>query len=489
MATQFRTKEELLRSQWAEKYMSVSEGKLYTPENSPFPIHEYFKLGLLGKNIRMLEVNAGHALVEHMVADTLTAMTITIGQDESANEALEQEALEWFEQIDMEEKAEEACRYLYGVGHAEHQVHRTVDGDQNEFTVSVVDPSTWYPVLPPFVHLPVIAGNIVCVFPEMKGTSKVWFALVEEKTIGRVEFKLYQIERPDSLEGKQVPLATVPSLEKLEGAATGLEWLDVNQVNRAKATRNIFGQSVLQPIWGLLQETSEMQTQIRQERIKHFRSKMHAPASSLIKTEPSKDTMPVTSKQRQAETQQAVYDMNQEVFPIKDGQTPPGYITWDMQMIEKGSNEIDKILSRAAGIVGAPKSVFNIEEASGNVKVDTEKRKDRRYVRKIIQGQKRMAQLIAKDLKTWLVWSNRKDEKVKVTFANPFDMSQEEVIANMREMNPDAIMVSQQEALKRVWPDMKPEEREAMIQQIRDEEEARMPNTMAGLATRPPVTL
>lgn len=157
-------------------------------------------------------------------------------------------------------------------------------------------------------------------------------------------------------------------------------------------------------------------------------------------------------------------------------------------MIEKGSNEIDKLLSRAASIVGAPRSVFNLDE-KGQIHVDTEKRKDRRYIRKILLGQKRTAQLVAQDIKAWRKWNGLDDKPVTVTFASPFDLTQEESVALMREMNPEALMVSQAEAVKQVWKGMKPDDRDALLSEIEDERQLNEPPPNSALNQIPAVEL
>lgn len=481
---QFRTGEELARAQWAEKYVSVAEGKLYTPESSPFPVHEYFKLGLLGKNIRMLEVNAGYALVEHMVADTLTNMTITVGSD--ATDAEEQKIHDWFDAIDFEAKLEEAMRYFYGVGHGEQQVHRTIEGQENGFVVSTIDPSSWYPTAPTFVHESVKEGRIISVFQQGTEANKRWYAFVEHHRNGEVEHKLYRLDRPQDLDGVEVPLSTLSQFSNLQDIVkTDLARMPIVQIDRAKPSRNIVGTSVLQPIWGILQEVSEIQTQIRQERIKHFRSKMYVPRKALVPIDQDKDSLPSNSKataRNGVRSNMPAFSANQEIFPIETGDQIPGYIQWDMQMIVHGSNEIDKLLSRAASIVGCPRSVFNLDE-KGTVHVDTERRKDRRYVAKILQGQKRAAQLVKKVIETWAEWNGEAiAETVKVSFASPFDLSQDEAVKLMREMNPEATFVSEEEAIKQIWKDKNPEERQALMDSIESDREKNMANIAPSLS-------
>lgn len=488
---QFRTSEELARSQWAEKYMSVAEGKLYSSDrdSSPFPVHEYFKLGLLGKNITMLEVNAGQALVENLVSDTLTEMKIQVGEgDDTAEQAIR----DWLDSIDYEAKLEEAVRDFYGVGYGVQQPIRTQEGKENAYTVITVDPSTWYPDLPTFTYQKVTSGRIVSVFSEETKSGTVWYAFVEEHGIGSIGYKLYQLDGPGSLEGKEVPLETLSQFEGLKDTKTDLNYLGVFQIDRQKSSRYLFGSSILSSIWGILQEVSEIQTQIRQERIKHFRGRLAVPIGSLTRVDRTEEMgAGLTSKQRAIAAEgTSLYDVNQEIFPIPAGATQlPAYIQWDMQMIEKGSNEIDRLLSRAASIVGAPRSVFNLDE-KGEIHVDTERRKDRRYVRKVLQGQRRAAQLVRWVIDAWRQWSKAGGEDpVTVSFASPFDLTQDETVDLMRKMNRDEKFVSRKQALKEIWKGMKPEERDALEQEIEAEEQASRAETMSSLNRIPQMQL
>jgi hypothetical protein len=475
---ELRTADELKRAEWAEKYTSVAEGDLYHGGHlSPFPIHEYFKLGLLGKEIRMVEMNAGHALVEHMVADTLTEMTITIGDGTDTTQ--EQESRVWMEQIDYDSILEEAARDFYANGYCVEQPFRTVDGDKTDFTVANLDPSTWYPDIPTFIQQPVTSGRIISVFSITEGTAVQWYALVERHTIGQIAYELYKLDKPDALEGTKILLTDLPRFDDMNDVVkTDLDYLAVFQQNRQKKSRDSFGQSVFKPIWGPLQEISELQTQIRQERIKHFRSRMAVPIRSLQRVGYDEDG---EGNFKTEEREKAAFNMNQEVFPIPEGSTVlPSYIQWDMAIIKAGSDEIDKLHARCAAYSGFPKSVFNLDESAGNVKVDTEKRKNVRYVRRIMQGQRRMASLVRDVLLTRYKWLKMEVPKVlKVQFANPFDMTQEEVVALMREMNPNADFVSRKEALKQIWKNKKPEELDQLLSDIDEEQQASIPPSSA----------
>ncbi|PQO47385.1 hypothetical protein [Blastopirellula marina] len=486
-STQFRTAQELNRSKWAEKYTSVGEGVLYTPNTldgkTPFPIHEYLKLGLLGKNVRMVEVNAGSALIDQMVADTMTEMMATVG-DKPADEILE-----WWKEIDFYSIMEEACQDFFRTGYATQNVIRDIseDAKENTFAVTNIDPSCWYPDLPTFTHQKIRGGRIISVFKVWEKNSDQWYAFVEHHTIGNVEHKLYELEGPNSLEGKEIKLSKLEQFAELDDkVATGIELLPITQVNRKKSSRKFFGESVLTPIWDILQEVSEIQTQIRSERIKHFRARLAAAVESLQRAQRVDDVEPnqQNSKQRKVSMDQAVFDMNQEVLPVPAGAQMPQYIQRDLQTITIGSQEINNLLSRAASIVGVPRSIFNLDE-KGSIHVETEKKKDRRYTRHIFRAQQRMEQLAKASTEIYWQWKGDKKEleKLTITLAPPFQMSQEEKAQVMREMNPTDKFVSQKRAIREIWPDMSEEEREKMQQEIKDEQES------AGLLANTPVEL
>jgi len=489
----FRTADELLRVRQVQKLDSVANGSLYTSgDESPFPIHNYFQNKLLGKQVKMVEINAGAALVENMVADAMTDMKIAIGSEDEKTNALEQEAREWLESIDYFDKLEEAAKSYFGVGYAVQQPIRFIDDNENGFTISNVDPATWYPDFPTFTYQPVTSGRIISIFDEDIDGSKKWYALVEKHEIGTVSYELLVLENESALEGKHADLDTLAKFADLEETTdTNLDRLAVFQINHQRRSSEIFGRSVLKPIWDILQEVSETQTQIRQERIKHLRSKMYAPIRSLQKAENvnAENTSTMNSKQL-AREEGKFFNMNQDVFPIPDGSSVvPGYIQKDLQAIVIGSQEIDKLLSRAAAIVGAPKSVFNIEESAGNLHVETEKRKDRKYTRRILQGQRKFAALTKDALETWATWSGKKIKNITVSFAPPFDLSREEVIDQMRKMNSDAKFVSQKEAVKEIWKDKKPEDRDELLAEIEDEQKLSEPLPNSALSRINPIEL
>lgn len=476
MPTQpFRTKDEFTRALWAEKFMSVAEGKLYTKEgddHSPFPVHKYFQNKLLGSTIKMLELNAGAALIEHFVADTLTEMKITVNGEETSPE--EQEILDWFTQIDYDAMLDEATRSFFGSGYGVQQVFRTEEGKENGFTVNTLDPSTWYPTIPTFTWQKVTSGQIISVFPVEEAAQVQWYAFIEDHQPGNVQYKLLKLDREDALSGTPVGLGTLDRFAGLPTTvATDLDFIPIIQADRQKSSRHVCGTSLLYSIWDPLQEISEIQTQLRQERIKHLRARMAAPIQSLNRVERDRASEPRNSKQTAAETQSnaALYDINQEIFPVQAGAQMPAYIQRDLESITKGLEMIDSLLSKISAIVGCPKSVFNLDDAAGNTKVDTEKRKDRRYVRKILQAQSRLGTMVEGVIQTYWLWNTGEEIDVKVMFESPFNLTQEETVALVKEMNPTATLISEEDAINLVYNDKTPEERQQILARIKSEKQ------------------
>jgi hypothetical protein len=471
--TTIRTADELKRARWADKFTSVSEGKQYTTEDdplSPFPIHSYFQNKLLGKQIKMLEINAGTALIEHFVNDTLTDMKITVDGDQTTD--IEKKIQEWFNEIDYEDTLEETCRNLYGNGYGVQQIIRTQENAENGYTVVTVDPATWYPDIPLFSWQKVQTGRIISVFPNIdeKG-NKTWYAFVERHIVGQVQYELYRMEHEASLEGTKVGLSELSQFAELQNATTELPYIPILQADRQKSSRRICGTSLLYPIWDILQEVSEAQTQIRQERIKHLRARLAVPERSLTQVDRDRVGAPLNSKQQQAmaNTNAKLFDVNQEILPVRDGNLMPQYIQRDLQSITLGIELIDSLLGKAAAIVGCPKALFNLDEPSGNIKVETDKRKDRRYVRKVLQAQRQMAVLVQRTIETWLRWNGTENAQIRVDFESPFNLSREETVNLMREMNPTATFISEEDAVNEIFNDKTPEERSAILAKIQAE--------------------
>ncbi|HEV7282311.1 MAG TPA: hypothetical protein VGN57_19065 [Pirellulaceae bacterium] len=470
----FRTKDELLRTQWAAKFQSVTEGKQYTTEDdehSPFPIHSYLKNKLLGKNVKMLEVNAGSALIEHFVADTLTELTIKV--DEQEKGPIVDELWEWLNEIDYEAKLDEVARSFYGTGYGVMQLFRTEEEGENGFTAITLDSSTWYPDIPTFSWQKVTSGRVISVFSETTKKATQWYAFIEEHKPGSLTYRLYSIDGPDALEGKDIGLSRLSRFEGLaKSVTTDLDIIPIVQADRQKSSRHICGQSVLYPIWGILQEISETQTQIRQERIKHLRAKLAAAVRSLQRVDRERsDGSVATFKQAAALAAEnaALFDVNQEIIPLMAGDPTPAYIQRDLESISKGIDHINDLLSKAAAIVGCPRHVLNLEEAGGNVKVEVEKRKDRRYMRKVIQGQSRIETSLQQLLQMYWFWKHGEEIVVEASFADPFNLSQEEQVALVREMNPTATLISEEDAVRRVHSDKTPEEVNDYLARIKGE--------------------
>lgn len=463
---EFRTAKERTRAAWANKYTSVAEGILYGGENGkggPFPLHEYFKLGLVGKSVQMLEVNAGAALIDQMVADTMTELQIETEQDEAVQE--------WMDDTEYLDSLEETCRSFFANGYAIRQSIREADDSENTYTSINVDAATWYPTLPTFKYQKVKDGRIISVFSVDESGNRQWYAFCEHHTVGQVEHKLYKLDNANSLDGTEVKLATLPRFADLDkSVATDLDSLPIYQINRSKTGGKFFGESILSKVWGLLHEVSEIQTQLRLERIKHFRSQLAAPRESLARAQrlDNSEALPLTSKQAQVReyNHQAEFDLNQEIFPIPPGGQVPQFIQRDLEIVTKGMELIDNVLSKISALVGAPRSIFNLDE-KGTVHVDTEKRKDRRYMRHILQAQRKVEWIVKKDIETVWKWQG-KEIDLAVDLTSPFELTQEERVKLMREMNPSGTFVSQEEAIRQLWPDMTEEEREEMSLKIKE---------------------
>ena len=482
---QFRTAEELNRAQWADKYTSVAEGILYKDNNSPFKIHEYFKLGLLGKDIRMLELNAGAALIDQMVADALTEMTIS---SDNAKDA--EEIVDWHKEIFYEDVLEETARSFFANGYAVQQVIRDVndDGSKNTFSIITLNSKTWYPTVPAFKYQKIKEGRVISILCEKSDANEQWYAFVEKHTKGNVEHLLFKLDNANALEGASVPLTTLGRFEGLQDSlATDLSEIPLFQIDMTKGAGKYFGQSILAKIWGNLQEISEIKTQMRQERIKHFRSVLAAPTATMQRAQrvDDKDALPNNSKQtRKAQYEhQAAFDLNAEIIAIPTGAQMPQFITKDLEIIRTAMDMIKDCLSEIASITGCPRSIFNLDE-KGTIHVTTEKKKDRRYMQRIIQCQRKLEWITEQGAKTYFEWNGNKDKEITAELDSAFEMTLDEKVDLYRKMNADAKFISEEEAVKRLWTEMDEEDRAVMLAKIKEEDKSLM-NSFAP----PPVEL
>ncbi|QDT46177.1 hypothetical protein Pan258_01940 [Symmachiella dynata] len=472
---QFRTAEERDRAQWADKFTAVAEGNLYRDKNSPFPIHEYFKLGLLGKEVRMLELNAGAALVDHMVADALTELNIS-----SETEGNADEIKDWHKSIFYQDTLEQTARSFFSCGYAAQQVVRDIDPDTNEntYTIITLNSKTWYPTVPTFKYQEIREGRVVSIFSENNDGVKSWYAFVERHTKGNVEHELYKLENGNDLEGTKLKIKDLDRFKELEDSvATDLNHIPIFQIDMTRGAGKYFGQSIFAKIWGNLQEISEIKTQMRMERIKHFRSLLAAPAQSLQRAQRVDDgeALPNNSKQARVEQyeHQATFDLRQEIMAVPPGAQMPQFIQRDLEIITKAMEMIRDCLSEIASVTGCPRSVFNLDE-KGTIHVETEKKKDRKYVQRITQCQKKLEWITEQGAKTYFQWKGDKAGKKEITaeLDSAFEMTLEEKVDLYRKMNSDGKFISQEEAVRNLFPDMTEEERTEMLQKIQDEDKS-----------------
>lgn len=443
--TKFRTLQEVEYSKEQERYSQIAEGKPYEGGNPSFPVQEYFQNKLLGKDVRMLDLNAGSALINQLVVDTITNLEIE-GDD----------LQEWTEEIELTDILEEAANDLYANGFFVGQFVK----DDIETAVNI-NPGYWYPNLPALTHHRVESGKVIIPLTEYDNQNKpIYYAYVEEHEQKKYTRYLYKLDRPDDTRGNLVNLSTIDRFADLEEEVE-VEF-SIFQKNRKRSSRSFRSQSILLPVWEQLQEINEIKTQLRQERIKHFRAKIAAPVESLQRSSKLEEDVR-HSKEQAAIEQQRVYSMNQEVFPIPVGGQLPAYIQRDLESITKGLEMVDKTLSEICATTGFPRSVFNLDE-KGQIHVATEEKKDARYMRHVLRGQRKIISYVR-----FLCEKKKPGFAGEIKMRNPFDISQSELTEILRKQNPTASFVSTREAVDLLYADRSKEERERIIGEIQDE--------------------
>lgn len=446
--TKFRTLQEIDHAKQQEKYSKVAQGRPYEGDDPAFPIHEYFQNKLLGKNVRMLELNAGATLINQLVVDTVTDLSI---EDDDLQD--------WAEEIELKEILEEAAADLYGNG---YMVPQFVKDDPD--TAIIVNPAYWYPDLPALTHMPITSGKIIIPLTEYDSQNRpMYFAYVEEHSEKQYKRQLYRLNKPDDTQGNPVNLGTIARFAEL-GDTVQTESFTLKQINRRRSSRNFMGTSILDLVWEQLQEINEIKTQLRQERIKHFRAKLAAPVESLQRATNSTQVEPnMTSKAKQAIEQQRVFSLNQEVFPIPVGGQLPAYIQRDLESITKGIEMIDKTLSEICATNGFPRSIFNLDE-KGQVHVTTEEKKDARYMRHVLRGQAKIISMVR-----FLCEKKKPGFTGEIKLRSPFDINKKETVELMRSQNPNGNFVSIRKAVELIHSEMDKSEREEMIAEIEQE--------------------
>src|SRR5690606_16078148 len=105
------------------------------------------------------------------------------------------------EEIEYLNIMEERAKDLLGNGYCVSQPVRFQQGKETKITITNVEPSSWYPVVPAFTHQEIQEARVIDVFAEENNTGGVeWYALVERHGVGLAEYKLYKLDHKNSLE-------------------------------------------------------------------------------------------------------------------------------------------------------------------------------------------------------------------------------------------------------------------------------------------------
>lgn len=458
----FRTQQDIDRIRRVQRFQALLHGQPYADtSNATFTIQPYLNLASL-PDVKLLDLNVASAVVSQIVADTLTQMKI---EHENADEIMT-----WLEDIMIEETLEDWIGDLIN-GFAVTQFIK----DEENYFIERVNPESWYPTLPAFTHQAINKAKVISVFEEEKDNTKNMYALMQEFTDKELKQQLLKLSTQYDKEMVIVPFETIERFKDLQESIP-LAFFPLTHTSRVKGT--IFSDSLFERVFNNLDEINQLKTQIRLERIKHLKSKLAVQKGSMRKLPANAKPNEINSKQLQSIMDERMYDIKQEVIEIEPGMDMPAYVQRDASIIAQARTLVDKELSDIAFVLGFPRSAFNIDD-KGDIHVDTEKKKDRRYVRQVIRYQKKTAANLRKMVQMWLR-ENGMNEEVTIAFENPFKLTDKEVADLMRTLNSTDSFVSQREAMAQVFPDKTEEQIDEMITDMRQETGLTRPVELAG---------
>lgn len=452
-----RTEEEVSRAVWAEKYLNVAVGDLY--ESGTFPEHGYFRNKALGKEVCMVEMNAGAAIIDQMVSDTITDFKLR-------SEGNEEEIAQWMEEVEFDSIMEDAARQFFATGFTAIQLTLSEDGEIIPITI---ESTRYFPDVPKLVHMAPREVRVMTPFEREEKNGIVNYLFVETHQPGVILNEVFRVDDENALEGEKVALSKFEDFAEIEEmVATGLDFIPIFQANRRKLGSKFFGESSLRPVWSLLQQASEIQTAMRNEMVKHGAAKFYGNTQNMVKTaqnNPCGCYAPDCATCSACSNAQR-FDMNMEVMNVNPGDPIPGYMTRDLQFLDKGLSQMDELLRKVSAIIGSPSSIFNVEDMSGNTRVETDRRKERKYSKNIMRAQQRMEKLANNLIRSYLLWSGKEDQEVDLKFDSPFELTQTEKCELVRKLNTTDKLISQKAAIELVFSDRTPEERDEILSEL-----------------------
>lgn len=474
----FITKKEKQRASWAREAQSIACGTPYDDE--VFPEHEFLRLASMGEEVKMVDLNVGTAIVRQFSSDAVTDYEVTVENESGIDEEETEEMRKLLKQSDFMATLREAAEQLVGTGYNAFQPIRIDGGNEQEYAIVTIDSSKYFPTLPAYTYQEYEEVRVIydVRIKTKEATQKdaaeyTNYKIIEVHTIGQIEYKAYEVGDCEDMAGNEISIQSIKGFEGYDDVVkTDLDHIPIIQVDLEKGASKFFGTSIFTGIYEQLKKISEIDTIMRNEIYKHGSSKMAADTSEMPRVAAnlcgcgSVGCLECASCMNNAQ-----FDMSSEILPVNAGGIVPQYITKDLKILEIGPDLIDRTLEKIAGIIGAPSSIFNVQDRSGSTRVETDRRKEKRYTRQIYRIQDILEYGVEQSLQTILQWKG-KDATVRFKLEDPFEQTLNEKCELVRKLNPSDKLLSREKALKMLFNEMSQDEIDLLISDISGEENA-----------------
>lgn len=235
----------------------------------------------------------------------------------SAKDKKSQETIKSFTKSDFNNTAYEVALDVSMCGNGLFKVRH----DGQKTIIEGQNPSVWFPVTAPDNVKDIQAHVLAWQYSSFVNTKEQWFLKAEIHEKGKITTRIYNTSSPESGDSKILALISE------EITATGIDDFLIVTVSNLTTTSSVFGMDDYSDIDSLIQALECRIAQIDKILDQHASPNMYGPDSAL-------DVDPVSGE--------ASFRAGGKYFPVSNGDTLPGYITWEGQL-EAAYKEIETL--------------------------------------------------------------------------------------------------------------------------------------------------
>lgn len=398
-AIQFPNEKEKKRLETLRKYEELYDGEHF----ALFGIKDYFVDGTKEQKKLYIAVNLP-ALISEYYADMVVADGIYIDTDD---EALQEKINDIYSANSLDVAFYESSITTSKSGFS---VFRVRKDNSDRIIIEEIPVDQYFPQSDGSIVL----ASYITLVSEMSG-KKYKFLYKQIYTQDSPQSNVMLTHELWKINTNKEPKEKVPITEymgniKSDIMDTGFNIMPVFQINNAKSSKSNFGKSDYKDPQPLFDEINNRITQISVQLIKHLRARIAVPSGTL-------------------DQDGEVKVSDSDIFEVGDGDKMPQYITNDNPLIDKGFEQLDKLILLVSSITKIPAEEMGYPGKGGAEKPEAMRIKLFSTLRKVSRKRIYMEQVIIDIMNLALLMSGLKppsdkrkfDLRVKWTDALPID--------------------------------------------------------------------